>query len=157
MGVRELLVETFVHMPPRQLLDDLPAEVAMRVPGPGLHSIAEVVAHVDHWQQWFLARCRGEARPMAASAAAGWPAVNAGDWEALRARFLQGAEDAAALGTGAAGDPVRPAIEFPPLAHYTYRDVIGHIAQHNSHHLGQVITLRQLMGLWPPAGGSWTW
>ena len=31
------------------------------------------------------------------------------------------------------------------------------IAIHNSHHLGQIVTLRQLMGLWQPRGGGWTW
>lgn len=30
-------------------------------------------------------------------------------------------------------------------------------ALHHSHHLGQVITLRRLMGLWPPPGGTITW
>ena len=52
---------------------------------------------------------------------------------------------------------ITPAIEFPPLAHYTVGTALVHIAQHNSHHLGQVILLRQLMALWPPPAGSWTW
>ena len=30
-------------------------------------------------------------------------------------------------------------------------------AMHNSHHLGQIITIRRLMGLWPPPGGTITW
>ena len=158
MDRRHLLIETFVHLPPPQLLEDLPAEAAVRVPAPGLHSVAELVAHVDHWQRWFLARCRGEARAMTASAAEGWPAVTAGQWDALRDRFLEGAEEVAVVGTGNDLDaPLNPVIEFPPLAHYTLRDAIVHVAQHNSHHLGQVVTLRQLMKLWPPAAGSFTW
>jgi len=28
---------------------------------------------------------------------------------------------------------------------------------HNSHHLGQIITMRRLLGLWPPPGGTITW
>jgi hypothetical protein len=28
---------------------------------------------------------------------------------------------------------------------------------HSSHHLGQIITIRQLLGLWPPPGGTLTW
>jgi len=50
-----------------------------------------------------------------------------------------------------------PAIEFPSLAHYSRRDVLVHVATHNAHHLGQVILLRQLLGVWPPPSGSWTW
>lgn len=50
-----------------------------------------------------------------------------------------------------------PAIEFPMLAEYSYRDVRAHVAQHNAHHLGQVVVLRQLLGVWPPPSGSCTW
>jgi hypothetical protein len=32
-----------------------------------------------------------------------------------------------------------------------------HVANHNAHHLGQIVLLRQLMGRWPPPSGSWTW
>jgi uncharacterized damage-inducible protein DinB len=71
-------------------------------------------------------------------------------------RFVAGLERAAAFGDRSER-PLAPAIDFPPLAHYTIGDAIVHIAQHNSHHLGQVILLRQLMGLWPPPSGSWTW
>jgi uncharacterized damage-inducible protein DinB len=52
---------------------------------------------------------------------------------------------------------VTPAIEFPPLAHHTVREALVHVAMHNAHHLGQVITLRQLLGAWPPPAGSYTW
>jgi hypothetical protein len=43
------------------------------------------------------------------------------------------------------------------LAHYSIGDALVHIAQHNSHHLDHVILLRQMMALWPPPAGSWTW
>jgi uncharacterized damage-inducible protein DinB len=51
----------------------------------------------------------------------------------------------------------RPPIEHPPLAGYTLRDAIEHMAAHNSHHLGQVVLLRQMLGAWPPPSGSYTW
>jgi uncharacterized damage-inducible protein DinB len=53
--------------------------------------------------------------------------------------------------------PLRPPIAFPPLAEYSIREAFEHVAQHNAHHLGQVILLRQMMQLWPPPAGSWTW
>jgi uncharacterized damage-inducible protein DinB len=31
------------------------------------------------------------------------------------------------------------------------------MAAHNSHHLGQVVLLRQILGAWPPPSGSYTW
>ena len=36
-------------------------------------------------------------------------------------------------------------------------DALVHIAQHNSHHLGQVVSARQFLELWPPRAGGWTW
>jgi len=31
------------------------------------------------------------------------------------------------------------------------------MAAHNSHHLGQVVLLRLMLGAWPPPSGSYTW
>jgi uncharacterized damage-inducible protein DinB len=41
--------------------------------------------------------------------------------------------------------------------HYTTRDALVHVAHHNAYHLGQIVSLRQAMGVWPPASGGWTW
>ena len=159
MPLREFLVDTLVHMPPDRILDGLTPEQAAQMPAPGLHSVAEIVAHLEFWQAWFLDRCDGRARPMAARAAEGWPPVSAREWRALLDRFASGLRRAAALGDDEARleTPVAPAIEFPPLARYTLRDALTHVAQHNAHHLGQVVTARQLLGCWPPPQGSWTW
>ena len=88
-----------------------------------------------------------------------WPDAGAADWEARRDSFLQGLEAAVSMGEDPAGlgRPVRPAIEFPPLAAITIGGVLTHMAIHNAHHLGQVVTLRQMLGIWPPPGGSFTW
>lgn len=155
MNPREWLIDTFPHIPPARALEDLAADEAeRRLPG-ATHSVAEIVAHLTFWQEWFSDRCAGVARPLVASAAEGWPAVTPGSWPSIRTRFLSGLERIAVM-----EDPERavaPAIEFPPLAHYSVGDALVHIAQHNAHHLGQVILLRQMMGRWPPPSGSYTW
>jgi uncharacterized damage-inducible protein DinB len=118
------------------------------------------VAHLDFWQSWFLARCDGQDSPMVSAAADGWPAPNdAAGWPALRDRFEAGLRRAAAIGDDGErlAKPLSPSIEFPPLANYTVRDALAHVAQHNAHHLGQVVVIRQLLGAWPPPAGSWTW
>jgi uncharacterized damage-inducible protein DinB len=156
MNVRDLLVDTFVHIPPRHALEQLAVgEAERRLPGAS-HSIADVVAHMSFWQDWFCRRCEGAADAMAAHADQGWPSVVSGAWPDVHTRFIAGLEAAAAL-ADRAGQAITPAIEFPLLAHYTIQDALIHIAQHNSHHLGQVILMRQMMGLWPPPAGSWTW
>jgi len=156
MQARELLINTSVHIPPLRALEQLSAADAERhLSGVG-HSIGEIVAHASFWQDWFCDRCAGGAEPMVMSAALGWPVVSAGTWPDLHAAFAAGLERAVSF-ADRAEQAVTPPIDFPPLAHYTIRDALVHIAQHNSHHLGQVILLRQLAGLWPPPAGSWTW
>ena len=145
------------YLAPDKSLDGLaPADAERRVAGAD-HSIAEIVAHLSFWQDWFHARCRGEATAMVGSAALGWPAVAPGTWSAVRSRFLDTLAALGRLGEGDTSARLSPAIEFPPLADYTIGDALVHVATHNAHHLGQVIVLRQLLGAWPPPAGRWTW
>ena len=159
MSLREQLLETFVHLPPMQILDGLCGEDAVRIPMTGLHGVAAILGHMEFWQAWFLRRCEGIGAPMPARADEGWPVVTPDQWPGLVARFGAALERAVALGEDQArlAQPIVPAIEFPPLAGYTIRSALTHMAQHNSHHLGQIVTARQILGLWPPPAGSLTW
>ena len=159
MHLRGLLVETHAHMPPAHILQDLFEENSIRRIANIPHSIAGIVAHMDFWQRWFLRRCRGENVPMISSASQGWPEAASGSWTEVRERFIAGIEEAAAVGSTLEllDRPLSPPIEFPPFADYTVRDALIHVANHNSHHLGQIVTLRQIAELWPPPAGSWTW
>jgi len=156
MNARQLLVEIHAHMPPLAALKQLESADAERRLRDAPHSIAEIVAHMAFWQEWFLRRCEGTVAAMPAPASVGWPAVTPGSWPDVQARFTQGLERAVALEPDA-NRLVTPPIEFPPLAGYTVRDALVHMALHNSHHLGQVILLRQMMRQWPPPSGAWTW
>jgi uncharacterized damage-inducible protein DinB len=157
--MRELLTDTLAYLPPARALEDLTADAADRRVAGASHSIAEIVAHVDFWQRWFCARCEGVDEPMVTSAADGWPPVRPGSWNAVQERFLAGLARAASLADDESqlNRRIAPAIAFPPIANYTVRDALVHVATHNAHHLGQVIVLRQMMGLWPPPSGSYTW
>jgi uncharacterized damage-inducible protein DinB len=158
MDPRPLLLDTIPYLSPRLVLDGLTPDLAGRRVSGATHSIAELVAHLAFWQDWFCGRCDGTAGPMPTSAATGWPAPDPEGWERVRQRFLEGLERLAAIGS--TGDPHRrldPPIEFPPIATYTVEEVVVHVANHNAHHLGQVVLLRQLLGAWPPPAGSYTW
>ena len=159
MTSHEMLQASFAYMPPARLLEGLsPAAAATRLPG-APHTIVELLAHLVFWQNWFLERLTGRPVPMAAAAADGWPAAGETDWERLQAEFVNGLERGVALAESpqAQSQRVEPAIEFPPLAEYTVADAVMHVALHNAHHLGQIVTLRQLLRAWPPPEGSWTW
>ncbi len=158
MDARQLLVETHPHLPPAAMLAGLTADDATRHVAGLPHSIAEIVAHMAFWQEWFARRCQGHDAPMAASAADGWPPAGEGTWPEIADRFLAGLEALAdAVGQHAPDATLSPPIAFAMLAGYTYRDAWEHVAQHNAHHLGQIVVLRQLLSAWPPPAGSYTW
>ena len=157
VALHEFLIAPIAYLAPEQALEGLSAADAVRRPQGLSHSVAEIVAHLSFWQNWFYARCTGDAQPVVASAAAGWPAVVPDGWPDIRSRFVGRLHELGALAKGDVSRPVTPSIEFPPLAHYTIADALVHVATHNAHHLGQVIAIRQLLGAWPPPAGSWTW
>lgn len=144
-------------LPAQAALEGLEAADAERhMDWPNAHSIAEIVAHMAFWQDWFLGRVKGSGELAPATASIGWPEVKQGDWPEIQKRFLHGLEQVARL-DATSTQPIEPPFEFPPMAHHNAGDVVSHVALHNSHHLGQVITLLQCMGLWPPPAGSFTW
>ncbi|HWG84127.1 MAG TPA: DinB family protein [Deinococcales bacterium] len=140
--------------PPVRALDGLTGEQAATRPHGCPHNIAEVVAHLAFWQDWVLERAGGADNALPASAAAGWPAAGEHDWEAVRERFLVGIErcKALALQPGRLDDDFTWGKSVNALG-YALMDT----AMHNAHHLGQVITLRQALGAWPPPGGGVSW
>lgn len=153
------MIDTHAYMPPPQALSELTEEEATRR-FPGInHSIAEILAHMTFWQDWFLKRLQGVPEPFITSASLGWPDVKDGDWNRIHDRFVAGLEEAAAFAsqTPELERPIQPALEFEPMANYTVREALVHMANHNSYHLGQIVILRQLAGAWPPSTGSWTW
>jgi len=158
MDPRPLLIDTLPYLSPRSTLDGLTPELADRLVDGAPHTIAEIVAHLAFWQEWFAGRCDGTAGPMPQSASSGWAPPAPGGWEDVRRRFLDGLERVAILGAEADRNRrLTPPIEFPPLARITVGEVIVHVATHNAHHLGQVVLLRQMLGAWPPPSGSYTW
>jgi uncharacterized damage-inducible protein DinB len=159
MRLHSILRGAHAYLPADATLAGLTtAEAAIR-PENAEHSIAEIVAHMAFWQQWFLDRCDGLTVPAPPRAELGWPAVAGMSWDQVYERFDGGFKRAISLAEdeGRTAQPIAPALEFGHLAHYTVADALVHVALHNAHHLGQVITLRQMMGTWPPPAGRWTW
>lgn len=158
MRLHSILRGAHSYLAPQASLAGLSGEHAARRAGNRGHSIAEIVAHMAFWQDWFLDRCDGIATPVPAPAAIGWPAVQDDQWNTVLKRFEAGFQRALRLADDdRTRQPVSPPIEFEHLAHYTTGDVLTHLALHNAHHTGQVITLRQQLEAWPPPAGSWTW
>ena len=158
MNYREHLSSSVAYLAPDKALEGLATEDAERRLSGNTHSIAEIVAHMAFWQDWFRHRCEGGTDPAAATAALGWPDVAEDAWPEVRDGFVTGLEQLARAVEQLDPDlPITPGFDVPLLDGYTARDVWEHVGQHNAHHLGQVVILRQFLGLWPPPAGSFTW
>lgn len=163
---RELLTSVLagenIHLDPASILDGLTDEQALRKPQGLPYSIAEVVSHMCFWQDWFNACLVSGFTDIPQHSADGWPAVSDGGWDALRKRYIRSIETAKQIAldssTGSLTDSLLPpTANVASLARESRGSALLRSAQHNSHHLGQIVTIRRLMGLWPPPGGTITW
>jgi uncharacterized damage-inducible protein DinB len=149
-----------VHLEPGAILDGLTADQAHAKPRGLPHSIAEIVAHICYWQEWFTNCAVVGFTGIAKHAVDGWPPVAPTGWDALRTRYLDAVAEAERIAAESVslGDAVLPpGVDIPILAHESRGAGLLHAAVHSSHHLGQIITIRQLLGLWPPAAGTLAW
>lgn len=145
---------------PAAVLEGLTGEQAtMRPPG-APHSIAEITAHICYWQDFFNRIALEGFTGAPAHAAEGWPPCEAEEWPALRDRFLAVVAQSRQIARKCSGldQKLLPeGLEIPFLNHDTRGTGVLHGAIHSAHHLGQIVLLRQIMGLWPPPAGPLTW
>jgi uncharacterized damage-inducible protein DinB len=132
-------------------LSDLSAEQAASVPEGLPHSVAQLLAHTNWWLNWMLEVIEtGQAAPYPAHASVTWPQVTAADWEKLKTEFY-------VLLARVDTHTSRPDLQNPVNHDETLGELLADFALHTAHHFGQIITVRQLIGAWPPASGGDTW
>ena len=149
-----------VHLDPAGILEGLTHEQAHTKPQGLPYSIAELVAHMCFWQEWFNACLINGFTGIPKHSVGGWPAVDLNGWASLRERYVRAIEDAKRLAaeSPSLADPLLPPeANVQSLARESRGSALMRAAMHNSHHFGQIITMRRLMGLWPPPGGTITW
>ena len=103
--------------------------------------MAELVAHINWWNRWMLDIIElGQALPYPAHAADTWPEVQAGDWSRVKNEFyeLLGRIDPHAA---------RPDLANPVNHEETIGELLADMALHTAHHFGQVVTVRQALGV----------
>ncbi|MDQ2798098.1 MAG: DinB family protein [Armatimonadota bacterium] len=151
-GVQELLTGGGEFLPPERLLGDLTEAQALAVPPGSPYSIAGLVAHMRFWQDYNIARARGQhtARPEHLDET--FPEVRAGEWAALRQAFLTGLEICAQTAAEKSGETSTDRADTS-----VGYDLVECPALHNAYHYGQIAMLRQIQGFWPPAGGDGSW
>jgi uncharacterized damage-inducible protein DinB len=147
------------HSPAVVLSGLTPAQAAATVHGLP-HSIAGIVGHMWFYQDYFNRCAASGFQPFPQHAAEGWPNVEPGQWEDIRNRYLASiAEAKRIVETSTTLDEklLPDGVPMPFLAKESFGSGLLHAVVHNGHHLGQIVTIRQLMGLWPPESGSMTW
>lgn len=159
-----LIVDLFggfnAFLNPAAILDGLTPEQAVAKPHGLPHSIAEIVTHICFWQEWFNSCVTDGYRGIPEHAVQGWPSVSEIEWDSVRKRYFAASEQAKQLAasSGRLNEPLLPAgAQNPFLAKESFGSGLLHGAVHASHHLGQIVTIRQLLGVWPPPSGSLTW
>jgi uncharacterized damage-inducible protein DinB len=154
------LIANGVGAPPSHILEAIDDKTAHRRYAAPPHSIYEKVSHLAFWQKLSLDWIAGVQTPYPAHASDGFPTSFDEAWSALRERFLRGAKQAAQIAADAgrletsvlclSRDPDAP--RTMPV-----REQLEGIAAHNAYHLGRIVLLRQLFGVWPPPSGGDSW
>jgi uncharacterized damage-inducible protein DinB len=159
----QALTADSAHAAPEHILEALSDELA-RSPVPGApRTIYEELWHLAFWQQITLDWISGIETPYPARTSDPFPSElqsSAESWEQLCGRFLRGAEQAASI----AGDLARSAevVRCPsrpghPVRLMSVPDQLISLAAHNAYHFGRIVLLRQLLGVWPPPSGGFSW
>lgn len=152
--LQNVLVGKVAFAKPENIISGIPLELAKVRPHGLPHSLYEELWHIHYWLRFSLADIRGEHPKLPAHSAEAFPTDNAtlneATWQDLVDSVLETLNEVAAL----AQDETELAREF--RAHKTVRDELAIIAAHNAYHLGRMVMLRQLLGIWASELGD-TW
>jgi uncharacterized damage-inducible protein DinB len=117
------------------------------------HSLFQQLNHMTYWQDWAVRWLDGEKPPIPKQASGSWPGnsgpASAEEWKRAVQNFRKGL---AALNRRSRGADL-----FTQPGKKSRLEMLQTIASHNSYHLGQAVTLRQMLGAWPPPSGGLTW
>jgi uncharacterized damage-inducible protein DinB len=128
------------------------------------YSVYGLVWHMCFWMENELQRIDGENPAYPEHASSGWPEDAPGDaraWGQAVERFASLLNRLATLAEASPESRGRTVAVTSQAGHAnqgtTVEDVVWQTVAHNTHHLGQVVLLRRLLGDWPPPGGGDTW
>lgn len=141
------------HVPTSNVFEGLAWKEAGTQISEAPHTVFQLLQHICFWQDWALRWLDGKKPPLPGRAGASWPApaspASAADWKCAVKNFRSGLRQlerrtSTASFTAESG-------QKSPL------EMLQTIALHNSYHVGQVVSMRQLLGSWPPPSGGLTW
>ena len=135
---------------PQHILANLSGELATTIPAGALHCIAGHVAHMAWWQRQALHHIQTKATEWQRLEGDEFPLeIAALEWDAIRRDFFQSLEAFQALCDDDDGLE-RGYVSGKNSVAYV---LVDH-ALHNGYHLGQIVLLRRLLGVWTPESNS---
>ncbi len=134
------------------LVDCDPAITDKRVGGIA-HTIYQILNHMIFWQDVYLDRMEGTETLSPVLPSAGWPGEDApadvDAWLEAVQVFQQGLAVARELANGDLS------LKIPTFRNASLGECLVYLSLHNSHHIGQIIMLRQALGDWPAISDAW--
>jgi uncharacterized damage-inducible protein DinB len=121
----------------------LTAEQAMWSPGKGNHSVGQLAYHIWYWDSRELAEFKGEKpAPFDGNNNETFDKFTVAQWDDLVKKLNQVLTD---------WDTAVAAADDATLAKNA--SMIAHVGAHNAYHIGQILYVRKLQGVWDPAKG----
>ncbi len=121
----------------------LTAEQAMWSPGKGNHSVGQLAYHIWYWDSRELAEFKGEKpAPFDGNNNETFDKFTAAQWDDLVKKLNQVLTD---------WDTAVAAADDAKLAKNA--SMIAHVGAHNAYHIGQILYVRKLQGVWDPTKG----
>ena len=134
------------HEDPRKILGGITPELACREIAGLPYTIAGLLGHMNYWQDRRLELSQGMAELPEdfEFGVTDFPAVGPDAWEAQVAHFHE------VLAQILATPEREGALEQVHFGDRNVGIIITSHALHNSYHLGQIVLMRRLLGIWPP-------
>lgn len=161
--LQRVLIGDAAAAEPEQIVADVSEELAHRKPAGAPRSLYEELWHLAFWLELSLDWIGERPTAYPGSAVDGFPTVadmERESWKDLAARVLRELQRAAQV----AGDASRletpiqcPSVPGQPVRTMTVREQLENLGAHNAYHLGRMVLTRQMLGIWPPRGGGFTW
>jgi len=112
-------------------------------PGKGNHSVGQLAYHIWYWDSRELAEFKGEKpAPFDGNNNETFDKFTAAQWDDLVKKLNQVLTD---------WDTAVAAADDATLAKNA--SMIAHVGAHNAYHIGQILYVRKLQGVWDPAKG----
>jgi uncharacterized damage-inducible protein DinB len=141
------------HVEVRKAVEGLDWKITGERPGGAPHSIFQLLNHIVFWHEWAVKWLDGEKPAVPRHASGSWPGgekpANKEEWERAVQRLNKALDALTDRGTNTD--------LLEKRGGKSRVEMLQTIASHSSYHIGQLVSVRQMLGAWPPPSGGVTW